>query len=480
MNFSRILGCAVLLGAASLVPGETVFPVVRNDAGSLTRIGHAVMVSPETLITHPRIVAGSRPAQVRDPATGHLISAEVRGRDEAKGLALLAVPSLPGDAITVALEESETGRQVHLLLSDGVRKEAVVQEISKGTDGRVSYRFAVVAVAEEASAPLMNNCGQLLAISEPSVADRGGTGLSGSLAELIEFLEKHEVAYERASERCLSVGERLEQAEGEKQRLEAEKTELEAERKKLEEEAEQSKEAAARSQQEARQAEERRAELEKRQRRNRAELKETQAEIERQKELQERQRKEHEDQVRARDEALEESRREREEADRIQAYVGVTLAVLLLLGGLVVGRQAHLRKQRLQESYTELEIARRDVASASASFSDVLLAGSAPSGREVRLKINGNALARSGAGQILGRSSVDADYVVTVDSVSRRHARLTVDDGKLILEDLNSFNGTLVGGERLEPGGSRVIGDGDRIVLGDVELRVHILSDSEA
>ncbi len=50
---------------------------------------------------------------------------------------------------------------------------------------------------------------------------------------------------------------------------------------------------------------------------------------------------------------------------------------------------------------------------------------------------------------LVGRSP-QADFVLCEDSVSRQHARLQVRDGKVHIEDLNSSNGVLVNGSRVE------------------------------
>ncbi|HEV7921300.1 MAG TPA: FHA domain-containing protein [Thermoanaerobaculia bacterium] len=51
-------------------------------------------------------------------------------------------------------------------------------------------------------------------------------------------------------------------------------------------------------------------------------------------------------------------------------------------------------------------------------------------------------------GNIVGRSP-DADVTLTHSSVSRRHARITVQDGDLSIDDLDSKNGTFVRGRRV-------------------------------
>jgi hypothetical protein len=70
----------------------------------------------------------------------------------------------------------------------------------------------------------------------------------------------------------------------------------------------------------------------------------------------------------------------------------------------------------------------------------------------------------------IGRA-VQCDIVITSNRVSREHARLTRDAWKVILEDLESTNGTLLNGERvLAP---VALQDEDRLTIGDVVLVFH-------
>lgn len=57
-----------------------------------------------------------------------------------------------------------------------------------------------------------------------------------------------------------------------------------------------------------------------------------------------------------------------------------------------------------------------------------------------------------------------------LDSVSRRHAQLKLEDSEWILSDLNSSNGTYVNGKKIERAALR---DGDRITLGRANLTFH-------
>lgn len=58
--------------------------------------------------------------------------------------------------------------------------------------------------------------------------------------------------------------------------------------------------------------------------------------------------------------------------------------------------------------------------------------------------------------------------------VSRRHARLFVQENSVMVEDLDSLNGTYLNGERLPPFLSVALNDGDCLKLGS--LRVEIVS----
>ena len=73
-----------------------------------------------------------------------------------------------------------------------------------------------------------------------------------------------------------------------------------------------------------------------------------------------------------------------------------------------------------------------------------------------------------GAHQVIGRSSA-CQIVLGDDTVSRRHAELRFEDGRWLLRDLGSSNGTWVNGGRvIEP----EVRPGDLIHLGGAEIRL--------
>ena len=72
---------------------------------------------------------------------------------------------------------------------------------------------------------------------------------------------------------------------------------------------------------------------------------------------------------------------------------------------------------------------------------------------------------------------VDLDTFDQEAKVSRRHARVILREGKYLLEDLGSTNGTFVNrGRRLLPGTPQPLVDGDEIIVGKTFLRFRINS----
>lgn len=70
----------------------------------------------------------------------------------------------------------------------------------------------------------------------------------------------------------------------------------------------------------------------------------------------------------------------------------------------------------------------------------------------------------------IGKSSSN-DYVIGDNTVSRQHAALTImDDGKMLIKDLNSTNGTFVNGKRITT--DTVVQSTDQIRLGNYSLNI--------
>lgn len=86
-------------------------------------------------------------------------------------------------------------------------------------------------------------------------------------------------------------------------------------------------------------------------------------------------------------------------------------------------------------------------------------------------------------GSDIGRWDADGGVFPDVDldtddpeaKVSRRHARISCDNGQYVIEDLGSTNGTFVNrGRRLKPSERHPVNDGDEIIVGKTFLRFHL------
>lgn len=74
-------------------------------------------------------------------------------------------------------------------------------------------------------------------------------------------------------------------------------------------------------------------------------------------------------------------------------------------------------------------------------------------------------------GFFIGRSNAICQIVIDDESVSRQHARLLYEHGRILLEDLNSSNGTDLDGERLTPYSPVSLTSGAVVALGTTTLR---------
>jgi pSer/pThr/pTyr-binding forkhead associated (FHA) protein len=61
-----------------------------------------------------------------------------------------------------------------------------------------------------------------------------------------------------------------------------------------------------------------------------------------------------------------------------------------------------------------------------------------------------------------------------MQGVSRIHATITVEKGRVYITDMGSVNGTRVNGNRLEPHAARPLQNGDIVILGKLKLQAII------
>ena len=82
----------------------------------------------------------------------------------------------------------------------------------------------------------------------------------------------------------------------------------------------------------------------------------------------------------------------------------------------------------------------------------------------------------AGPATVVGRQE-DSDFAIPDPLMSRRHFRVTVENGAFYVEDLGSTNGTTLNARKLEKR-SRIL-YGDRLVAGGTILRFFVEEDVE-
>jgi|ERR1041384_5445597 pSer/pThr/pTyr-binding forkhead associated (FHA) protein len=75
---------------------------------------------------------------------------------------------------------------------------------------------------------------------------------------------------------------------------------------------------------------------------------------------------------------------------------------------------------------------------------------------------------------VIGRVS-DADLLLIDDQVSRKHAKISTKDGKIVIQDLRSRNGTFVNGQKVT---TVELKKGDEIVIGSSTLKLVAFSET--
>lgn len=71
---------------------------------------------------------------------------------------------------------------------------------------------------------------------------------------------------------------------------------------------------------------------------------------------------------------------------------------------------------------------------------------------------------------LIGKQEEIVDYVLRKDTVSRLHIRIDEDETGCQITDLNSSNGTIVGGHNLEANESSFINSGDKLQIADLSF----------
>jgi FHA domain len=101
-----------------------------------------------------------------------------------------------------------------------------------------------------------------------------------------------------------------------------------------------------------------------------------------------------------------------------------------------------------------------------------VLSGRDGAGRPIRLVLGDTELSQIYLGIVIGRHPALCERVIDDPSVSRRHLRIGIAEGKPHVEDLNSLNGTLLDGGEVPQFEPVALAAGQELTLGRVVLTV--------
>ena len=510
---ASLLTGAVLAASTPLPSSSADFDALRGsvllvsvNGGAIIRSGFAIAGDGRAL-TAAHAVANAESIAVEPLGGGERMPARVIHSSGRSDIALLAVDGLRAAPLTLAKDGFEPGRLVYSAGAWGARDAGAMRtaEGAVGLHGEVAAAEGLPAVplilhnamipAEGYGGPLLNECGEVAGVNRgdpglrPRQLRRGGRPAAvvhaSAVAAVTGFLLPAGVAPAQAERPCESAksvaAARAEAAEGAAARAAADAEDARARAVRAGAEAEAKNAELLSKRRELAQAEARAAELEERRteavRAGDEQADALQAELAEAREA----REAAQDSAASLEDALETERAGRE-ADaqagdaRMRAGLGSALAVAALAAILILlahrrrSRQLNEARRRAAEAERDADVARQDAERLQREAPDCLLTGRAGDGGEVTIKVPGGMLLGDAA--VIGRGN-QAAFVLLDETLSRRHARLTLDDdGDLFIEDLNTTNGTRLNGRRAPPGEPVRLSDADELELGGVKLRV--------
>jgi hypothetical protein len=99
-----------------------------------------------------------------------------------------------------------------------------------------------------------------------------------------------------------------------------------------------------------------------------------------------------------------------------------------------------------------------------------MLTGHDSDGKTLSARLSETMMRRERYGVTVGRHDELCDVLIDHASLSRRHARFRLQGDRLMIEDLNSTNGTLLNGKPLKLFEPQPVDVGNLIVMGDLQF----------
>ena len=465
-----LLLCLITASLFAYRADGAIYRVIIYNDGEETAQALGTWIAEDVLLTSSAILDWGDQFFVEDPDSGTRYLATLRS--SSSSIAFLSVQGLSiSDVTPLSAEPPLLNSNIHFPLLDGAKQNGLLS-FEPTTDSLFThrYRFTMAVDSSTIGAPLMNRCDQVVSVvSAHTGADGVVVGVSESYEALVSFLRADSVAFALAPAPCPTIEDQLSEAQVRSATLQENLDSLRNELRSLEDSS------AASLDQSAEQI----------------------ASLTTQKSILERRIAETEAMVVEQDSVLNESERlkvaldslrERntEARSQLMAQEAQNRERLLLLGGIATAlillaaillflfwRRRRDAEEELLDKDDELQKAEEIIQKKSVSFLDIVLHGFGPQKEEIRVKVSGNVLAQSERGLILGRSS-KADCVIVEGSVSRQHACMSLFNHTVMIQDLESLNGTVVDGMKLVPGQKQALSQGSQIKLGDVTLTMII------
>lgn len=398
-------------------------------------------------------------------------SAHVVAHADGANIALLRVADAGSAArpLPVAKGTPEVGDRVFgVEADDGVLtvQQGSVSQFLDERDYALMRHNALVAKAS-LGLPLVNRCGAVagMTLSNPDFLDRlfgdddprsSGVAYAARIDWLRSFLKQEGITFTEAAEVCLSAEEaaarEIEQKEGELEKTEQRAAEVEKRLEKARAEMEEARERRERIAEEAKGLRERLDAAESETGEEKQKLLEALEAAEAELGEARRAAEESEKNVAALQATFERLEAENARQRRLIRYGtigGAGLLALILVGIVLMRRRAARRTQHLSaelDQARDREDEQREFEQRVAATPDVLLELESEDGQRLSAKLEARKMVAS-EGAVVGRSPNSADYVIGHEDVSRRHARFYMASGQLLVEDLESMNGTFVNGE---------------------------------
>lgn len=478
LNVLMISALAFIFSISSNVHAQTDVERLRESVVKIYNIDRKGNISTGTgfivsnqghVVTNNHVTSGYKNLVVMLNNTADILEAELINTSREVDISILRVPELAGNKnrLTLNYADNDAGRKVWAIGYPGVADRAVKNidrtAISTTTDGIVSRSYngtwgsgGTTRIIQHnatinggnSGGPLFNDCGEVIGVNTAgtSVVVRNnkidasqGVFYASHISETIRLLENSRVKIRKVNSKCAGLsagGGASGKVDAKIKEMQDDFSKKEKERLKLEA-----------------------LEKEKRNKKEKEEKERREAEAKRQKQI------------------------------LVALGSAIGLLSVLTLSALIfamrkpkhpfvrsmsrmvgMSKPGDIAPERSKPSpRSEAPIPRRK----QASTRSVNLSGFDHAGHRVSIHMDGRDLA-SKHGVTLGRSTDFSDHILDDDAVSKRHLRIIMENENLMIEDLNSTNGTQIGGRKISPFNPQKLRRNDRITIGGLQLDVNL------